>query len=198
MRWFHWLTSTWRRYAGWKPKQQQQQQLAQASVGCSSSPEPHILSVWRHPHIMVQHKVRILPLWLTIEATEEQQTHILNGSYCLVPDQGALARHLHTLPNVKETHSSHPSINNKSYSLSVNEAEPANTAMLLFGTVFRRYSIPSIGLVDGECTWFQMERYGLNLPMHHLLAYVQYEILNANVGPNGTSKFTDVNPLILV
>lgn len=50
--------------------------------------------------------------------------------------------------------------------------------------------------VKNNCTWFQFERHRPEEPMH-CIDWCMYTMMNRNVGKDGTSVYTEANPLRL-
>lgn len=55
---------------------------------------------------------------------------------------------------------------------------------------------PLIYGVKNGCTWFTFERHRPENPMH-CIDYCMYKCMNRNIGKDGTSAYTEANPLVL-
>ena len=107
----------------------------------------------------------------------------LKGGYLLIDDDGELYKHWHeNLNELRPRFSSHQSTDQQ-FGLKGDFVKEA-----LFGTTFTDAS-------SNKQTWIQLERTStggglLNL-IYHLLNYLQYKFSKKNIGPYGTSKFTE-------
>jgi hypothetical protein len=113
-----------------------------------------------------------------------EQTELFKGAYFLLQDNGLYYLKWKGLPSLNSRMSSHHSITEQ-FSVYGNTLSEC-----LFGT--RK--------INGEpCTWFQLERYSHAYThlLPHALCFLQYRWTGQNVGPQGSSIYTEENPKIL-
>jgi hypothetical protein len=108
--------------------------------------------------------------------------HMMMGAYFKLIDNGDLYKKLKKAPCAKKTSCSSHKSTESQYRCTETEAS------LLYGILYdddhKKYY-----------TWFQFERYPVSCC--HCFTWVFYKITGFNVGPKGTSEYTEKYPLVL-
>lgn len=116
--------------------------------------------------------------------TDDEKIHLYQGAYFLLQDNGLYYMSWMGLEGKRNRVSSHHS-NTQQYAVN---GHPISEC--LYGT--RR--------INGEtCTWFQLERYSRRPAefLQHTACYFMYLWTGKNIGPDGTSGYTEAKPYVL-
>ncbi len=159
--------------------------LAVAAYGRINANSPRLrdASRWMTRRDLFDQLSSISMHWSHPEARE-----IHKGAYCIVDDDGRLFRQWRQHRGAKIVITTHYALS-CCYAIHYDDSDVDK---------IRSHGVLVFGQNKDRHTWFQLEQYAVRThPLKHAMTLVKYKVTGRNVGPRGSSVYTESNPLTL-
>ena len=115
---------------------------------------------------------------------DDEIGHLFNGAYILIQDNGLYYAKWKGLSDARMRGSSH---------------HATDTQHSVHGQELSECLFATRKINGEECTWVQLEPYSRDLShiIQHSICYLYYRLNGVNVGPRGTSQYTETTPLVI-